>query len=157
MQRVTVSLDEEVAADFDILVIEQGYQSRSEAMRDLVRQAVDARRLSSVGAQCVANLSYIYDYRTRDVGRRLLEIQHEHHDLVAATMHVVLDHASSLESMILKGPTAAVQALSDAIRAERGVRFGTVNLISVSPNDKHETAGHHHQHGNLKHVSPPRG
>lgn len=154
MQRVTVSLDEATALQFDDLTKEQGYQSRSEAMRDLVRRAVEARRLESgASTHCVANLSYVYVHRTRALAQRLLDMQHEHHDLVVSTTHVILDHVSSLETMILKGATGAVRALTDAITAERGVRFAVVNLVSVDPNDDHEgLQGHHHQHGS--HASP---
>ncbi len=154
MHRVTVSLDDETAAQFNQLTKEQGYQSRSEAVRDLVRHAVETRRLvSGAGIHCVANLSYIYNHRTRALAQRLLDMQHEHHDLVVSTTHVILDHASSFETMILKGLTGAVRALTDAIIAERGVRFGVVNLVSVDPNDDHEDPqGHHHHSGS--HASP---
>lgn len=157
MQRVTVSLDVEIAPLFDQVVRDQGYQSRSEAVRDLVRQAVDARRLEAVaGRHCVANLSYVYNHRTRALAQRLLDMQHAHHDLVVSTTHVILDHLSSFETMILKGPTDAVRALADAIRAERGVRFGAINLISVDPNDHHDHPDAHHHHGH-DHASPHPG
>lgn len=154
MQRVTVSLDEETAFQFDQLTKDQGYQSRSEAVRDLIRHAVEARRLESgAGTSCVANLSYIYNHRTRALAQRLLDMQHEHHNLVVSTTHVILDHASSFETMILKGPTREVRALTDTITAERGVRFGVVNLISVDPNDYHENLQGHDHHDRL-HASP---
>jgi CopG family nickel-responsive transcriptional regulator len=154
MQRVTVSLDEETASQFDQLTKEQGYQSRSEAVRDLIRHAIEARRLESgAGNNCVANLSYIYNHRTRALAQRLLDMQHEHHNLVVSTTHVILDHASSFETMILEGPTKKVRALTDTIIAERGVRFGMVNLVSVDPNDDHSDVDDHHHHG-LEHASP---
>lgn len=157
MQRVTVSLDVEIAPLFDQVVRDQGYQSRSEAVRDLVRQAVDAHRLEAAAStHCVANLSYVYNHRTRALAQRLLDMQHRHHDLVVSTTHVILDHVSSFETMILKGPTDAVRALADAIRAERGVRFGAINLISVDPNDHHDSADDHHHHGH-DHASPHPG
>ena len=72
MQRVTVSLDEDVAAAFDALAREQGYASRSEAVRDLVRRAVDHRKLQQSGdSLCVANLSYVYDHHVRSLASRL--------------------------------------------------------------------------------------
>lgn len=157
MQRVTVSLDEETALQFDQLTKEQGYMSRSEAVRDLVRQAIETKRLQSgAGTYCVANLSYIYNHRIRALAQRLLDMQHEHHDLVVSTTHAALDHVSSFETMILKGPTAAVRALTDTITAERGVRFGMLNLISADPNDAHkDLADHRHHHGHQDaHVSP---
>lgn len=155
MQRVTISLDDDLATLFDAIVRERRYASRSEAVRDLVRQSVDATRLADAGA-CVASLSYVYDHRTRALAARLLDLQHAHHDLVVATTHIALDHEASLETVLLRGPVAAVRALADQIVAERGVRFGRINLISVDANDDHvEPAPHHHRdHG---HLSPHRG
>lgn len=157
MQRLTISLDESLAQTFDDLVKEQGYQSRSEAVRDLVRQAIESRRLAQiVDANCVANLSYVYNHHTRALAERLISIQHEHHDLVVSTTHVHLDHDNCLESAILKGPALAVRALADRIQAERGVRFGSLNIISVTPNDHHH-GPEHHTHSGHEHLSPPRG
>ena len=152
MQRVTISLDEDLARAFDALAEERGYRSRSEAMRDLVRRAVDARRLQAGGDDlCVANLSYVFDHHTRDLARRLTDIQHERHDLVISSTHVHLDQESCLESTMLKGPVSAVSALCDSIQAERGVRFGAVNLVSLAAQEegRHHRGphGHHGHHG----------
>ncbi len=157
MQRVTISLDEDLADAFDDLAKQQGYQNRSEAVRDLVRQAVETSRLETVGGVgCVANLSYIYDFRTRDIASRLSQIAHDNHDLVVSTVQVPLDHATCFASTIFKGRDTAVRALADAIRAERGVRFGKVNVISVEPNDHHENPADHHHHGHV-HLTPHSG
>lgn len=157
MQRVTISLDEDLAAAFDKLVATTGYQSRSEAVRDLVREKVEKRRLArDDDGLCVASLSYVYDHHVRDLATRLVEVQHTHHDLVIATTHVHLDHDTCLETTLLKGPAKAVRALSDAISAERGVRFAEINLISVTANDDHGAAVTHHHHGHA-HLTPPKG
>lgn len=132
MQRVTVSLDEDVAAAFDAMLLEQGYASRSEAVRDLVRRAVDSRRLEVAGdGSCVASLSYVYDHHSRSLAGRLMALQHRHHQLVISTTHVHLDHRTCLESTLLKGRIDDVRALADGIQAERGVRYGACNLVST--------------------------
>jgi CopG family nickel-responsive transcriptional regulator len=157
MQRVTISIEEPLADAFDELVAETAYQNRSEAVRDLVRQAVEKRRLATApGAHCVASLSYVYDYRTRDIANRLAQIAHDHHDLVVSTTQVPLDHETCFASTILKGSTGAVRALADRIGAERGVRFGDINLVSVDPNDHHADGEGHRHHGHA-HLSPHRG
>ncbi|WP_174296300.1 nickel-responsive transcriptional regulator NikR [Sphingomonas bacterium] len=157
MQRVTISLDDDLATSFDAIVAARSYASRSEAVRDLVRQLVDSERLGAGrGGMCVASLSYVYDHRTRALAQRLLDLQHDHHELVAATTHVILDHESSLETVMLRGPAAAVEAFADQVIAERGVRFGAVNLIGVEANDKHAEPAPHHHHGHA-HVSPYPG
>ncbi len=157
MQRVTISLDEELALAFDALSQVRSYQSRSEAVRDLVRKAVEGSRLeANDGGHCVACLSYTYDHHIRELAQRLTALQHAHHDLVVATTHVHLDHDTSLVAVLLKGGTAAVRALCDGIRAERGVKFGEVNQISVAPNDHHHGDIHHDHIGHI-HLSPHRG
>jgi CopG family nickel-responsive transcriptional regulator len=157
MQRVTVSLDEALAETFDELLRARAYQSRSEGVRDLIREAVerwrDERRDSD---HCVANLSYIYDRQTRTLAQRLSEMQHAHHDLIAATTTIPLDHDHSLESVLLKGPTAKVRAFADQVRAERGVRFGAVSLVGVDRGDEHHHAGAHSHTGHA-HLSPRPG
>ncbi len=153
MQRVTISMDDELGESFDSLIKSQGYESRSEAMRDLVRKALDARRTETVGGKCVANLSYIYDHNIRSLAQRLTAVAHEHHDLVVATMHIHLDHANCLESTVLKGEIAMVRAYADSLRAERGVTFTELNLISVEADDNHESDSPHH-HAGRSHLTP---
>lgn len=158
MQRLTISIDDGLAEEFDALAAEQGYTSRSEAMRDLVRQAVETRRVAETDTgHCVANLSYVYDHGIRALPQRLNDIQHAHHQLVVSTMHSHLDHDSCLETSILKGSVKAVRALADAIKSERGVRFAEINLISVSPNDDHLEPHKDHGHGSNSHLSTHQG
>lgn len=155
MQRVTISLDDDLAARFDAVVRDRAYASRSEAVRDLVRRTVDEVRLTTTST-CVASLSYVYNHRTRALAARLLDLQHAHHTLVVAVTHVVLDHEASLETVLLRGPTTAVEAFADQVTAERGVRFGAVNIVGVEANDRHAEPAPHHHHGH-EHASPHPG
>lgn len=132
MERFTISIDEELARAFDALIAARGYSNRSEAVRDLLRDHIEASiRTEEKGGHCVANLSYVYNHHERDLAERLTQLQHGHHDLTVATMHAHLDHDNCLESVILKGPTPAVRAFADALIAERGVRHGKLNVVSV--------------------------
>jgi len=154
MERITMSMDEELAKDFDRMVQDRGYASRSEAMRDLVRREVEAhRQVRDTRTHCVANLSYVYNHHERNLAERLTEAQHQHHDLVVATMHVHLDHEHCLESTVLKGPAHAVRKFADLTQAERGVRHSHLNLVSVRASDTHYRLGTHHHHGHL-HLIP---
>jgi len=154
MERVTISVDESLAKEFDALIRKRGYTSRSEAVRDLLRREVEANRVAyEAKSYCVANLSYVYNHHERDLAERLMAAQHHHHDLVVSTMHVHLDHEHCLESVILKGQAAAVRALSGATQAERGVRHGQLNLVTVATGDEHRLPGAHRHHGHL-HLIP---
>lgn len=145
MERFTISLPDSLAEAFDALIAARGYANRSEAVRDILRRELEEDRAAKGAAgHCVANLSYVYNHHERDLAERLVELQHEAHDLCLSTMHVHLDHDNCLETVILRGPTAAVQQFADRLVAERGVRHGKLNLVSVS---REGVARHaHHQH-----------
>ncbi len=155
MERITMSIDEELAKSFDELIAARGYASRSEAMRDLLRREVEARRQEGDAKKthCVASLSYVYNHHVRDLAERINAAQHARHDMVVSTMHVHLDHEHCLETAILKGNAAAVRAFADSIEAERGVRHAKLNLITVHTGDLHRLPGAHHHHGHM-HLVP---
>jgi CopG family nickel-responsive transcriptional regulator len=155
MERITMSIEEKLAREFDALIAKRGYTSRSEAMRDLLRREVEANRVAyEARSHCVANLSYVYNHHERELSERLTEAQHAHHDLVVSAMHVHLDHEHCLESVILNGPTAAVRAFANAIQAERGVRHGHVNVVTVETGDAHAGAAAGHRHRGHMHLIP---
>ncbi len=146
LERFTISLDGSLATEFDKLIRERGYQNRSEAVRDMLRgQLSTLHKTKYRSPYCVANLSYVYNHHERDLAERLTVIQHQHHDLVVVSTHVHLDHENCLESLMLRGSTQAVQKLSDAVTAERGVRHGQINLIPVE-----KDAVHRHTHSHPK-------
>jgi CopG family nickel-responsive transcriptional regulator len=98
---------------------------------------------------CVAAVSYVYDYDGRDLAARLDRAHHEHHDLTISTMRTRLDHRHCMEVSFFKGQTAKVRHLAEATIAERGVRFGQINLVPVrseGPSHSHDDHGHSHHH-----------
>ncbi|HEY5764035.1 MAG TPA: nickel-responsive transcriptional regulator NikR [Rhodocyclaceae bacterium] len=152
MERITISLEAELAETFDQWLAARGYQNRSEAVRDLIRAQIAESRNEAPGERhCVANLSYVYNHHERDLAERLMALQHDHHDLSVATMHAHLDHEHCLESAILKGPAKAVQRFAAALVAERGVQHGQLNLVTVDvEKGAHSHGGgkpHSHSHG----------
>lgn len=143
MQRITISLEDRLAETLDEYLGVRAYKNRSEGVRDLVREAIDRHRNDASGHELsVANLSYIYNHRVRSLASRLSDMQHLHHDLIASSTLVHLDHDFSLESVMLKGPTARVRAFADAVCAERGVRSSVLNLVGV--HSDHHPSGHSH-------------
>ena len=140
MERFTISLDEALAQQFDALIAARGYSSRSEAVRDLIRGAIEGdRQRDPPSGHCVGSLSYVFNHHQRELAERLTGLQHEHHDLTVAAMHSHLDHENCLESVVLKGPTAQVRQFADALTAQAGVRHGQLNVIALQ-------AEHHHAH-----------
>ena len=160
MDRFTISLDETLAVEFDRWIAQRGYANRSEAVRDLLRAELERSHLARDEAtHCIACLSYVFNHHERDLSERLTSLQHDHHDLTVSTMHAHLDHESCLETVILRGETRAVVGFADTVCAERGVRHGKLNLISVVPDKKRphrHAAGAHGKTEPHTHYKPAR-
>ncbi|NHC07865.1 CopG family transcriptional regulator [Azonexus fungiphilus] len=147
MERFTISLDDSLAREFDALIAARGYVNRSEAVRDLIRGAIESdRQRGEPAGQCVAALSYVYNHHERELSERLTGLQHDHHDLTVAAMHTHLDHDNCLENVVLKGLTVDVRRFADALIAERGVRHGKLNLIALEAEYHHAHDGHGSDH-----------
>ena len=143
MERITITIDDALLRSIDEMAARRGYPSRSEAIRELLRDAALRDPLTGAAGDCFATLTYVYDHATRALGARLIEQQHDHHDLGVCTMHVHVDSATCLEVAILKGPVEAVRACADELTVQRGVRDAALHLIPVPAS----RAGHEHEHG----------
>ena len=149
MQRLTITVDDELVAEIDRLVCARGYQNRSEAVRDLARAGLQQAALKTGDAQeCVAALVYVYDHAARELSKRLTRAFHDHHTLSLASLHVHLDHDSCMEVNVLRGPSAEVQRFAEHVVAERGVRHGQVVMMTTPSPKAHRSESpaepHHH-------------
>ena len=146
MRHLTISVDDDLADTFDRLVKEKGYGNRSEAFRDLPRTAIGDTRIQEGAAKhCVGVLSYVYNHHERQLAKRLMTMQHEHHDVTVSTMHAHLDHDNCIETVILRGQTEAVVHFAQAVIAQSGVRHGKFHPIPIeieSPSAKQHAHVH---------------
>ena len=155
MQRFTISLDDELADGFDRLIAGHGYASRSEAVRDLIRERLGCTLLEAGDAKwCIANVSYVYDHHDQLVVARVVGAQHEHHDLVVSSLHTHLDHHHCMESVVLRGPVPAVSELARKLIALRGVRHGAVHLVPLADEQgSHRHGGQGPVHGHQRPIA----
>ena len=148
MQRITITLDDDLMQELDAMMVERGYQNRSEAIRDFTRAGMQqAAQADGKSGDCVAALVYVYDHAARDLSRRLVENYHGHHDLSLATLHVHLDGDNCMEVTALRGSGAEVKHFADHIIAERGVKYGRVVMIPTETAGKispRKRSGHRH-------------
>ncbi len=149
MRRVTLSLDDKLAEQFDQWAEQHHYGTRSEAFRDLLRGRLETEAVSKGGnQQCAVTVSFVYDHHERQLASRLADLQHAHHDICVSTMHVHLDHDSCLETTILRGPMDIVTRFAEQLIAERGVRQGKFLVVPMT--------AHGHDHPQLRGSSPPK-
>lgn len=142
MQRVTITIDDDLAVQLERYMAAHSYANRSEAIRDLVRSGLQQSAAQVAGPHpCLAALIYIYDHEQRELSKRLTRDFHDHHGLAQATLHIHLDQQSCMEVTVLKGRGVDVQELADHVMAERGVRHGQVIYLPARGADAHRAGG----------------
>jgi len=155
MQRITVTLDDELVAAIDQLIVAAGYQNRSEVLRDLARSGLAQASDDAADDQAaVAALVYVYDHEARELAKRLTRSFHDHHDLSLATTHVHLDHRSCMEVAVLKGAMREIRRFAQQVIAERGVRHGRLVSVPAEFQDLRHSHGaapaHRHLHTHVR-------
>jgi CopG family nickel-responsive transcriptional regulator len=144
VQRVTMTIDDDLMASLDEYMEAGGHQNRSEAVRDLVRAGLLKQQKRDDGDRpCIGALVYLYDHDTRQLSKRLTSDHHSHADLSIATLHVHVDAETCLEVSLLRGRKSEVEHFAGHVIGERGVRYGQ---LVVAPAEAHAPAPHTHSH-----------
>ena len=131
LSRIGVAIDASLLEKFDQLISGRGYTNRSEAFRDLIRDELIRQDWESPEAQVVGTVTLVYDHHVRQLSERLTNLQHDYHHNILSTLHVHLDHDNCLEVLIVKGKSAAVRKIADALIATKGVKHGRLTITTT--------------------------
>ena len=133
LERVGISLEGTLLEQFDKLNRLRGYENRSEAVRDLIREKLVEREWKSAGQdeERVAVAMLVYDHDSASLAQKLTHVQHEHHRAVVSALHVHLDPHNCLEVLILRGKGSDILAMGDSLVSTKGVKFGRVMLATT--------------------------
>ena len=137
LARTGVSLEEDLLNEFDRLITKRGYKNRSEAFRDLIREALLSETVDS-NKPVVGTLTLVYDHHVPNLSEKLTETQHSVGAMVLAATHVHLDHHYCLEVIIMKGKSRELQEVADRMLALRGVELGKLVLTNSGKELKHK-------------------
>jgi CopG family transcriptional regulator, nickel-responsive regulator len=130
LTRITISLEENLLDAFDKLIGAKGYATRSEAIRDLIRDLLVRQEARSHQGEQVAVVTLVYDHHARELAAKLIDKAHHHHDLVISSLHVHLGERHCLEVSVLRGPGNEVMHLGDELLATKGVLHGDITFTS---------------------------
>ena len=124
--RFGVSVEADLLESFDQLIAAQGYANRSEALRDLMREALVRDRVAKQpeGAAALGSLTLVYDHHARHLAEQMDALQHDSHHLVVSKLHVHLTHDDCLEVIVLRGPLGEINTLAQALQSLKGVKHG---------------------------------
>ncbi|MFH2107263.1 MAG: nickel-responsive transcriptional regulator NikR [Chrysiogenia bacterium] len=129
--RFGVSLDAALLKKFDSFIARLGYKSRSEAIRDLIRERLVAEEWEADKAPAMGVLSLVYSHEVRELSKKLTDIQHHHLGIILSSTHIHMDEHNCLEVVILKGPGKEIQEVADRLLSAKGVKHGKLIMTTT--------------------------
>ncbi len=149
LSRIGIAIDTDLLARFDRLSRQRGYTNRSEAFRDLMREQLVIEQTNASDARVVGSVTLIYDHHAAGLPDKLMDLQHEFHELVVSTTHAHLDHDSCLEILIVRGRSDQVEQFADRLIGMKGVVHGrlvkSISAYEIQPKHKHpHVKAHNH-------------
>ena len=136
--RFSVSLEDDLLEQFDRYCKQQQYATRSEAIRQLLREQLTKEAWTEDSRDAAGTLTLVYDHHRPQLRDHLTKLQHDNTDLVVSTLHAHLTHSICLEVIILRGPAAKLQKIASQLRGLKGIYKGELVMASA---EQHE---HHH-------------
>ncbi|MDR3347708.1 MAG: nickel-responsive transcriptional regulator NikR [Helicobacteraceae bacterium] len=128
--RFSVSLPKELLDTLDSQIISRGYASRSEFVRDLIREKITQDKWEESREEVIGNLTLVFNHHQRELSAKMIDIQHHSLAQILCSLHVHLDHHNCLESIILKGRADEIESIATAIGGLRGVLFAQLTRAS---------------------------
>ncbi len=129
--RFTISLPEELLNVLDTKFIDRGYASRSEFIRDLIREKIVSEKWENPEEQVIGVLSIIYNHHTSDLSEKMIQIQHNNYINILCNLHIHVNHDDCLEVVVMKGLAKEIEKINIEIAGLRGIKFAELTKIAV--------------------------
>lgn len=131
--RFGVSIERDLLENYDALISERGYATRSEALRDLIRDALIQQKIDlQTGIRALGSLTLIYDHHARNLVQEMGAIQHDFHDNILSVMHLHVSHDDCMEIIALSGVVAEIVELANRLLSLKGIKNGKLFLTLPS-------------------------
>ena len=131
VSRFSISLPPSLLQQFDEMSKEKGYDNRSLAIGDMMRDSLVEHRQKFGNEDIAGTITLVYDHHKQHVQAALTDIQHDHHEVIVSTVHVHLDHDNCLEVLVVRGKAAVVKRIADELISAKGVKHGKLTVTTT--------------------------
>lgn len=131
--RFGVSIDQSLLENYDRLIAERGYATRSEALRDLIRETLIQQKIEiEPEVQALGSLTLVYDHHARNLLQEMGTLQHKFHENILSVMHLHVSHDDCMEIIALRGIVSEIISLANDLLSLKGVKNGKLFLTLPS-------------------------
>lgn len=149
LSRFSISTEDNLLQSFDQLITRQGYSNRSEAFRDLMRDALIKSKIedSPQTGEVLGTLTLVYDHHASELSDKMNNLQHQYFNLIVSVLHVHVNHDDCMEVIVLRGEVGQVRSVSESLLTLRGVKHGKLFVtLPVQNIVEHKKHSHAHKH-----------
>ncbi|WP_314978611.1 nickel-responsive transcriptional regulator NikR [Campylobacter rectus] len=129
--RFSVSLPKQLLDELDSKISAQGYASRSEFTRDLIREKIVNDSWKDAEEELIGVLTLVYLHHQNDLVVKMMDIEHRANLNIVCTTHIHIDHNNCLETLILRGKAGIIEKFSEKIGGLKGVKFSKLTKAAV--------------------------
>lgn len=134
--RFGVAMEDSLLREFDKYIQRKGYRNRSEAIRDMARNAMVQEAWEQEKGEVIAAVALVYDHEKRGLADRLTDLQHNAVPMIVSTLHVHLDERHCLEVIVLRGKASSVRKIANNLLAIKGVLHGGIVATGVPSTER---------------------
>jgi CopG family nickel-responsive transcriptional regulator len=131
LTRFGVSIDSQLIKKFDALISKKGYATRSEAIRDMIRDRLVEQEWESENRDTVGTITIVYNHHTRELEHSLTDLQHKSFHQIISALHVHLDAHNCLEVLVVKGKSREIKSIADHLIGTKGVKHGKLTMTTT--------------------------
>ena len=129
--RFGVSIDSQLGNKFDEHIKRKGYTTRSEAIRDMIRDALVEEEWESGRQETVGTITIVYNHHTRELDHALTDMQHQSFQQIISSLHVHLDAHNCLEVLVVMGKSGEIKKIADRLIGTKGVKHGKLTMTTT--------------------------
>jgi CopG family nickel-responsive transcriptional regulator len=129
--RFSISLPPKLLKELDVMTGEKGYNKRSQAIADMIREKIIEHRQRLGNAEIAGTITLVYDHHKPHVQATLTDIQHDHYEIIISTIHVHLDHHNCLEVLVVRGKAGVIKKIADELISAKGVKHGKLTVTTT--------------------------
>ncbi len=133
--RISMSLSKKILNEFDEVLKERGYQSRSKGIRDALKDYILRYQwMNEMEGERIGVITAIYNHSFTGVLEELRDVQEEYNDYIKAVMHIHMNENYCLEVMVVHGDVKFIRDLTEKIMKLKGVEHAKLTSSIVEKN-----------------------
>jgi CopG family nickel-responsive transcriptional regulator len=129
--RISISLPPDVSRGLDGLVATRGFENRSQAVTSILNESLLDHSRETEDGIMAGTITLFYNQGRKNILGELAALKRRFLDEVIGSLQVQLENNHVMDVILVQGPVATLQKITDHLVACKGVKVGKLTLTST--------------------------